>query len=312
MRAALLLFPLLVMSVVPAGAADPLTHPSCGPAGVTAFASGQGVVENLLFDGAGSLFVTRDGALWRYGPDGAGSLYAGSIGGGLARGPDGALYAGTLNNAAQALARTGASGVARIDLDDGNVETHAAGFDMANGLAFDAGGNLYVSNDFQRAIVRIAPDRSWTMWATSVYSPNGMVVDDAAGVLYAALTFDQRSPIVAISLADPSQVAVVAELSLGALTLEPGLAIPGGLDAPLVVKGLDDMTRGSDGALYVAANAAGELLRVDPATGAACVVASGMPNASSVRFARGFGAWDGQAFVTAFDGHIWAISWAGA
>lgn len=294
-----------LLLVLPFAAADPVAHPSCGAGvDVVAFAQGQGVVENLLFDGAGSLFVTRDGSLWRYGPDGGGELFESGIGGGLALGPDGALYAGVLNNAAQSILQTHASSVARIHLATGQVATFASGFDMANGLVFDAAGNLYVSNDFGDAIVRVAPDGSWTEWA-DVYSANGMVV--AQGELFAALTFDQRSPIVAISLVDPTAQRTLAELSVGALTLQPGAHVPGTTSAPLVPQGLDDMTLGPDGALYVAAQLPGAVLRVDRASGEACTYATGMPNASSVRFAHGFGAWDGAAFVTAFDGHIWAL-----
>lgn len=300
-----LLVAVLAMMLLPfVAASDPLAHPACDLADVVVFAEGQGVVENLLFDGAGSLFVTRDGDLWRYAPEGEGELYVEGIGGGLARGPDGALYAGVLNDAVASIQRTGASSVARIDLATGSATTFASGFDMANGLAFDGAGNLYVSNDFGEWIVRIAPDGSWLEWA-NVYSANGMAVAD--GYLYAALTFDQRSPIVAVALDNVREQRIVAELSLGALTLQPNAHVPGTTDAPLVPQGLDDMTLGPDGALYVAAQTGAGVLRVDRATGEACLVAGGMPNASSVRFANGFGEWDGAMFVTAFDGRIWAV-----
>jgi hypothetical protein len=57
-------------------------------------------------------------------------------------------------------------------------------------------------------------------------------------------------------------------------------------NAPLVgLKGLDDITRDENGILYPVANGMGELLRVDPATGEACLIASGFQNSSSVRIA---------------------------
>lgn len=305
LRALALVLALLVLAPLAPAAVPPATHAPCGaPASASTFASGQGVLENLLFDGEGRLLVTGDGALWSYAPDGSRARVAPGVGGGLALGPDGALYAGVLNNMAESMLRTGKSSVWRFaSLDPAAHTVHAAGFDMANGLAFDAAGNLYVSNDFGDAIVKVAPDGSWTRWA-QLYGANGLVADDAAGLLYAATTFDQSSRIVAVSLADPSEQRVVAELSLGALTLQPGANAPGNLAAPIVPKGLDDMTKGADGQLYVAANLAGEVLRVDPATGAACVHASGLQNPSSLRFARGFGQHDGALFVTGFDGTL--------
>jgi hypothetical protein len=53
-----------------------------------------------------------------------------------------------------------------------------------------------------------------------------------------------------------------------------------------VPKLLDELTVGADGRLWVAAGI-GQLLRLDPTTGAACVLYSG-PLLSSARFALGF------------------------
>lgn len=309
LRALPILLAMALLAAPAPSAASPVSHPPCGdPAVVSVFASGQGVLENLLFDGAGRLLVSGDGALWSYAPNGSRTQVAPGVGGGLALGRDGLLYAGALNSAAESALRTHRASVWRFtSLAPAEHEVHATGFDMANGLAFDAAGNLYVSNDLGDAIVRVAPEGTWAPWA-EVYSANGLVVDDAAGVLYAATTFDQSSRIYAVSLADPSDVRLVAELSVGALTLRPGAHVPSALDAPVVPKGLDDMTMGADGRLYVAANLAGEVLRVDPASGSACVLVSGLQNPSSLRFARGFGGHDGALFVTGFDGTLKVVA----
>lgn len=46
------------------------------------------------------------------------------------------------------------------------------------------------------------------------------------------------------------------------------------------INGLDDMALGDDGMLYIAANGMGRVWRVNPATGDACIIASGLQNLS--------------------------------
>ena len=68
------------------------------------------------------------------------------------------------------------------------------------------------------------------------------------------------------------------------------------------------MAFGVDGALYVAANGAGEILRVDPADGATCVVASGLPTVSSVKYN---GMIDGALtfYATTFTGDLLSVAY---
>jgi len=113
-----------------------------------------------------------------------------------------------------------------------------------------------------------------------------MAVDPTGTFLYAVQTFTQDSAVLRIRIADPTDMKVVATLA------DPG------------PKGLDDMTIGPDGVLYVAANLAGEALRVDPATGEHCVIASGMQNTSSLKFGRGPGWRSDSLYVTGFDGVV--------
>jgi len=53
------------------------------------------------------------------------------------------------------------------------------------GLAFDRSGNLYVANDADNTIVKIAPDRTPSLFATGVSVPTGLAFD-RSGNLYAA------------------------------------------------------------------------------------------------------------------------------
>jgi sugar lactone lactonase YvrE len=207
--------------------------------------------------------------------------------------------------------RTGAAKVVRFDPADpnGTVADFASGFNMPNGMTFDAGGNLYISNDFDYGLIRILPDGTWGELA-HVWGTNGLVVDPAGENLYAAITFDQRSPIERISLEAPLDHETAVELTFGAASLEPMIYPDPDPNAPLLgVKGLDDMTRDAGGVLYPVANGMGEVLRVDPTTGAACLIASGLQNPSSVRIAPAGSGFDtsGEAltfYVVEFSGAI--------
>ncbi|MGH7860317.1 MAG: SMP-30/gluconolactonase/LRE family protein, partial [Candidatus Binatia bacterium] len=228
---------------------------------------GNDVLENLLF-ADGSLWVSDGTAqsVRRFESDGGES--AGLTGipspGGLAAGPDGRIYAGFGSSAASAILETGAAKVVHFDPADpnGSVQTYAAGFHMANGMTFGPDDDLYVSNDFDYGLVRI-PRTDPAAWhvLTDVWGTNGLVVDPAGESLYAAITFDQRSPIERISLAPPHEHETAVELSFGVLSLEPAVHADPDSEAPLLgVKGLDDMTRDDAGILYPVANGTGELL----------------------------------------------------
>lgn len=314
-------FPLLLLSlatVAPAGA-GPLTTDACpgGPFPATIFAQvGNDILENLLFTPEG-LWVS-DGtanAIKRFAPD-ASSVNAVtgiSSPGGLVLHPDGLIYAGQGNSLANALMRTGAAKVMRFDpaAPAASIETFASGLNMPNGMTVLPDGDLAISNDLDRGLIRI-PYEAPTTWApiADVWGTNGLVVSPDGETLYAAITFDQRSPIERIDLASGSH-STAAQLTFGVASLEPGVHTDPVVGAPLIgVKGLDDMTGTADGALYPVANGTGELLRVDPNTGASCLLASGLQNPSSVRIApeaSGFADGDPATtdfYVTEFSGAI--------
>ena len=278
---------------------------------------GTDVLENLLF-AEGSLYISNSTArrVVRLAPDGSevpgGSLDGPS--GGLAQGSDGLIYAGVGNSILDAVLDRGLAKVVRFDPADpaGTVEIYSQGFSMANGMTFGPDGDLYVSNDVNHGLIRIprsqATPAPWELF-TDVWGANGLVVDPAGENLYAAITFDQRSPIERIPLDDPAAHETAAVLTFGVASLEPAIYEPDATKPLLGVKGLDDMTRTGEGTLYVVANGLGELLRVDPITGEACLVASGFQNPASVRIAPPGSAFDvsGEAltfYVVEFSGAI--------
>jgi sugar lactone lactonase YvrE len=280
--------------------------PCLGAPDPVLFASWESQLENLAFDGAGSVYVSDSGRdrLLRFTPDGGATVLlqtAGLIG--LVFDPGGRLYIGAAMDAA-----TGGAGPWQVwrfdDTDSPEHVIYAEGLPSSNGMAFDPAGNLYVSNPLGTRppyLVKIPPSATlpapWSEWWTG-YGPNGLVPDAANGSLLAAISGDGSSPIVRLPFADPSQATIVADLSFGFATLQPGVHEPSDPTLPLLPKGLDDLTLGPDGRIYLAAHLTGEILRVDPTDGSACVLASGLREPTSVRFAHGFGGYEGDLFIT--------------
>jgi hypothetical protein len=306
---------LLALTVIPgAGRAGVVTQDACGgTVSMQTFASVQGsVFENLAFVSDGSVWVSDQSAnaVRRYAPDGSAlpnALAASAPGGILQVGDD--VYVNYGDSASGAEQRSHAAGILRKDLTTGAVSTFASGLNMANGLTRDVEGNFYVSNDFDTGLTKISPAGVPTR-LNDTWGTNGLVM--LGDLLWSNITFDGRSPIDAF---DPASGTLVKQIRLSAsiASLQPAV-YPDGADVskPLVgLKGLDDIT--TDGAfLYPVANGMGELLRVDPADGDACLIVDGLQNPSSVRIAPPAFSVPGATttfFVTGFDGTLRRIAW---
>jgi sugar lactone lactonase YvrE len=269
---------------------------------VTTFNADQAIrlvgwADNVVFDGHGGMWVSRVIAneVQRFDPSGKVTKVV-SIEGpaGMALGPDGLLYVN------QDLVGVGAAKIARFDPTDENPEPEvfATGLPGANGLAADGDGNLYVGIVGPMTIgqvpslVKVLPDgtidQAWSALADFA-NANGIVV--SGDTLYVNRWTDKNSPIEEVPIDDPAMHTKAAQLTP---------------DQPLVPKVLDDLTMGSDGQLYTVAYASGELLRVDPSTGEACVVANGFVTPTSVHAPEAFGDLDPDRhmFVTESTGRI--------
>jgi outer membrane protein assembly factor BamB len=91
-----------------------------------------------------------------------------------------------------------------------------------------------------------------------------------------------------VLLDDPSVIEKVADL--------------GGTTDP--INGLDDMTFGKDGALYITANGTGRVWRLDPESGESCIIASGLQNPTAAKFGNGKGWPSDHLYVTGWDGKL--------
>ena len=174
------------------------------------------------------------------------------------------------------------SGLMRVNPDTGATQTYVTGLGMANGLALAPHGTIYATNDAGFDIDRVQGGTVTHPWAR-VYSTNGVAVSPDHRYVYVSQTFAPAA-IQRISIAQPSQVRPYA--------------VAQGAD---IFAGLDDMTIDGQGNLYVAANGAGQVWKVDT-SGAICVLAGGLLFPSAVNF--GIESNRRNLYVVGFDGHI--------
>lgn len=268
---------------------------SCPSWSKSTVAKGYGLLENLAFDGAGSMLLSEGSAFGM--PGGLRGLSATGVkstvvpnvtspGGIVVDGR--AVYFNSGDGLASGLFNIPDGKINKVDLDTGIVTTVATGLVMPNGLTRLANGDFVVSRDLGKgSMMRVTPAGVATPFAPAATSTNGMAVDAARNQFYVDSTFDLTTVINVIDLDDPSAKPRAIQI--------PGL---GPLNAA------DDLTLGADGNIYVALNVAGSVVRVNPDTGAQCTVVKGLPFISSVRFGVGPG-WDPQSlYATSFTGTV--------
>ncbi|QLY32551.1 SMP-30/gluconolactonase/LRE family protein [Nocardia huaxiensis] len=279
-----------------AGIATADTAPiGCGQWTASTVASGYGTLENLAFDGRGGLLLSEvslggsGGGLQRLTADGVRATVA------EIESPGGIVVTGTTafvnsgNTARSGLSDAADGSIRAVDLTTGAITTAATGLTMPNGLAQLPDGGFVVSRDLgaDTTLTRVAPDGSTHPLAPGLTSTNGLAYDPARRKLFVSTTFDA--------------VSTLAAFDADNLTAEPArITIPG----PGPLNAADDLTVGPDGAVYVALNVLGQVVRVDPETQRTCVVASGLPFTTSVRFGSGPG-WDAHSlYATSFLGTV--------
>lgn len=259
--------------------------------------TGLGVLEAVIIDHRGRLFCSHQttraasGCVLRIDHPGAKpvELLTGiHAPGGLAFHADGRLIVGYGDSPAVGFLGnvTGLAGLLLVDPESGARESWADGLGMANGIARAPDGTIFASNDLGPHIDRIDPTGNvQPRWAT-VPSANGLAVDRSGRYLYAAQTFVPAA-IKRVEIAHPANVTTYAK--------PPKLARAAMLD------GLASDDRGR---LYVAANGAGQIWRVQ-INRTICALARGLKCPSAVALgqgSRGFKA--GNLYAVTFHGDI--------
>ncbi|MEV0946244.1 hypothetical protein [Rhodococcus sp. NPDC049939] len=270
----------------------------CAPWSASEVTSGAGVLENLAFDGQGNMLVSRTdllggGALDRVSPDGSVTPLVPDVDapGGIAVDGDDVYFA-TGNSMMAGITGTGNGTVDVVSLGSGEKRTVAEGLVMPNGLVRLSNGDILTSRNLGSVTgithIPAAEPHTPEVVRTDLGTVNGLAVHD--GSVYTVTTFDATTVLHILRADDLGGPVVSVEL--------PGF---GPLNAA------DDLTVGPDGIVYIAYNVGSKVVRVDPATGESCDIASALPLLSSVRFGSGPG-WNPDAlYATSFTGTIYRL-----
>jgi gluconolactonase len=280
-----------------AGAAPALAIPDCPtqPEVRVLYRAGSGMLESVAADRRGRVFFTNNtaGELLTLPKDGGPAKVVASgidAPGGIVFKRNGDLLVGFGDSVAQASDGTASpeAGLLRVDPRTGRSTPVVTGLQMANGIARAAGGVIFASNDVGTSIDRIVHGQVQLAWSTFV-SPNGLVVDSTGKYLFANQTFTAAS-IQRIPLDDPGH----PETYFSAAPAD-------------VAAGFDGLTRGAGDELYVAANGAGQVWRID-GPDSACSLLTRVPfpsGPSAVAFGRGHGGIPKSSLlVTTFGGEL--------
>jgi sugar lactone lactonase YvrE len=270
-----------------AAATSAYPHPNpCSQWQARTLLSGQGWLENLGFDGRGSITISAldQGRLLRLShPRRLTTLLApvASPGGQARRGR--VLYFNTGDLATDQPTGT----IDRLNLRTGRRSTWARGLTAPNGLVLLPNGDAVVSRDVGTGtgLTRIPahdPGHPQFQWAR-LDDTNGLAVDPSGRWLYVDRTFSPRGEVDRVSISNPRRVQVVGELGAGVFP--------------------DDMTIDKRGILYIAGFVSGKIHRLDPRTSSSCAIASGLTQPTSVRF--GGPGWPARRlYVTDAGGHL--------
>ena len=257
--------------------------------------AGPNVLESVAVDRKGHVFFTdSDAGNVLTLPNGGGEAKIVATGidapGGIVFKRNGDLLVGFGDSIAQATDGEASpdAGLVRVNPKTGKTTTVVKGLQMANGVARAPGGTIFASSDLGTGIDRIQHGEIELGWATLV-SPNGLIVDRTGKYLFANQTFTTAA-IQRIPLDDPAH----PETYFSAAPTD-------------AAAGFDGITRGSGDTLYVAANGAGQVWRID-GPGSACSLLSRDPfpsGPSDVAFGRSHGGIPRSSLlVTTFGGEL--------
>jgi sugar lactone lactonase YvrE len=238
----------------------------------TVLLAGQGGLESIAFDKQGRLLFSNMKAksLVRLDEPNAQPVTVAPVTnpGGIAVVNEHEAYIGTGNFINGLFPNLALAGIAHVDLDTGVVTPKFKGLSMANGMVRASDGTFYASDDLAQSLDRVLADgtvqRGWLP-----LNSNGLVLSRDEKTLYV----NQMLPAKVLAVDRASgKVTVVA-------------------DVPEARKWtwLDGLDIDQQGRLYVVAYWGGEIWRLEPSTGAICVLVDGLslPSAVAVGHAGG-------------------------
>lgn len=213
-----------------------------------------GYVRGVAAEGSGAFIVTTaNGAVMRWKPQAQESEL-------LAEGFDQLMGVAIGADGAVLFAELGAGKV--HVLRSGVVETLLEGLDRPSGVAISADGDVYVAESGRGRVARLVGGRAETV-LDGLGRPQGLTV--GGGKLYVLDVIAKT--VVELDLADGRSAVIASQLPVGPpqgvelKPLKPVLPLAGAM-GPFA-----GLARGSDGALYIAADAEGSVLKLTPAAG---------------------------------------------
>lgn len=240
--------------------------------------------EGLAFSNAGRLYMVANRTVWEVLPDGSTAKVAES--------------ASNLG-----LAALGAEDIAHADFgpltwprdgdnDDGVVwritpeggkSALARGIGDPNAIVVLPDGRLLVSDDFTNHIYAVAADGGVRVFTDAIPFPNGLALAPDGSALYVAQIFGAApgGPLPR-RFTEFSDRVWKLPLAGGEPAGSPEILFETGGES-----GPDGLAMGPDGMLYLTAARAGQLWRIDPATGAGELLADDFPGLASLAFGRG-------------------------
>ena len=234
--------------------------------------------EGIAFNGEGDLYVAGNGALWRVSTEGEVTQIA-ELYSNLGLAPIGSrdiLMAdfGPTNRFNHGPNTDGI--VWRITPEGDKTRVVDGGLGDPNALWVRSDGNFLISDDATDEVFIADMEGRVGLLTDAVGHPNGIAMSADGSTLYVAQIFKSLRPMLpdgrlwAVPLGDDLQ-AGPAELivDLGDSAANDGIA-------------LDEMGR-----IYVAANGAGQIWRVDTETRETVLIAENMPGAASIAFGKG-------------------------
>lgn len=230
--------------------------------------------EGVAFTNDGRLIVSTledgEGILWNITPAGEAEMFSQlPYALGLAPLADGGLVVASIGELMQP-----DGGVYTVSAG-GRASLLASGIDSANFVTVAPDGSVLVSDDFDTRVFRVDSRGTVTTVIEDVSSPNGMAYSPSGDAFYVASTFSSNGELTRYDVDDgglPIESTAVEILHTGAGKFNDGIAV------------------GADGSVFVLANFAGEIWRVDGTATSLQdgeVVADGLASPASIAFGRG-------------------------
>jgi len=234
--------------------------------------------EGIAFNGEGRLFVAGNSRLWHVSTEGETTeivqLYSNL---GLAPIGDRDILMADFGPTNRFSDGPNADGIVwRITPEGDTTRVVDGGFGDPNFVLVRSDGAILVTDDATDEILLVLPDGRMGVISDAVGHPNGIALSADESTLYVAQIFKSTRPI-------------VADGRVWSLPLTNGM--PSGPPEVLADLGDDAANDGLAmdelGRIYVAANGAGEIWRIDPNTRETVLVAEHMPGAASIAFGQG-------------------------